>query len=149
MTARPAALLAALVLVGACRTTTTTTTTVSGTPVVTPVPAPAPAEAAPAPAGAVDPVGRWTLALSAQGQSFEVVLELVKLPAGGYGGSLSSDAFPTIPISKGILEGKRLTLTFPVPTGGDGSMFLDIDGDVAAGEWAMQGDGSKVSGKRG
>ncbi len=146
MNVRSLALLGALGLVSACKTTTATSTTITGTPVVTQVPAPA---AAPAPSGEIDPTGKWTLALSAQGQSFEVILQLVKLPDGGYGGTMSSDVFPTIPISKASLAGKRLSMTFPVPTGGDGSMYLDIDGAVAEGEWAMQGDGSRVSGKKG
>ena len=145
MTRKLGALLGALALVGACKTTRSTSTQITGTPVLVP----APVAEAPAPAGAVDPSGRWTLVLSAQGQTFEVVLELVRLPAGGYGGSLSSQAFPTIPITKGTFEGKRLSLSFPVPTGGEGTMFLDIDGSSAEGEWAMQGDGSKVSGKKG
>ncbi len=145
MHARSFALLGALAVVTACKTTTATSTLISGTPVVTPVPAPVPA----APVGELDPTGKWTLALSAQGQSFEVILQLVRLPDGGFGGTLSSDAFPTIPIAKAELVGKRLTMSFPVPTGGDGSMYLDIDGAVAEGEWAMQGDGSRVSGKKG
>ena len=108
---------------------------------------PAPA-AAPAPTGAVDPTGRWTLSLVAQGSTIEVKLEIVKTPDGGYGGTMSSDVFPTIPIAKATLAGKRLSLSFPVPTGDEGTMYLDIDGKNAEGEWAMPGMGSRVSGTR-
>lgn len=131
-------------LAGACKTTTATSTAITGTPRLEPVPA----AAAPAPAAAYDPTGKWTVGLVAQGQSMEVVLELVKLPDGTWTGTMISQAFPPIPISKATLTGKQLVATFPVPTGDMGSMTLNFDGDIAEGEWSMPGDGSKVSGKR-
>jgi hypothetical protein len=139
-------LIAALALLaGACKTTTATSTAITGTPRLEPVPA---AVAAPAPAAPYNPAGKWTVGLVAQGQSMEVVLELVKLPDGTWTGTMISQAFPPIPISKATLTGKQLVATFPVPTGDMGSMTLNFDGDVAEGEWSMPGDGSKVSGKR-
>ncbi len=134
------ALAAAVVLLGAaCTTTSSTTTSVSGTPVMTQLPVPVPPP--------LDPSGKWTIALVAQGQSMEVVMELAKV-GDGYGGTLSSEAFPPIGITKGTLTGKQLVLVFPVPTGDTGTMTVTIEGDVMTGEWSMPGDGSKVSGKR-
>ena len=144
MSIRRYTVLATLSLAAACRSAAPTTMETA------PVPAnvqPAPA-AAPAPTGAVDPTGRWTLSLVAQGSTIEVKLEIVKTPDGGYGGTMSSDVFPTIPIAKATLAGKRLSLSFPVPTGDEGTMYLDIDGKNAEGEWAMPGMGSRVSGTR-
>lgn len=139
-------LIAALALLaGACKTTTATSTAITGTPRLEPLPA---TVTAPAPAAAYDPAGKWTVGLVAQGQSMEVVLELVKLPDGTWTGTMISQAFPPIPISKATLTGKQLVATFPVPTGDVGSMTLNFDGDTAEGEWSMPGDGSKVSGKR-
>lgn len=136
-------------LAGACKTTTSTTTAITGTPRLEPVPVAAAPAPAPAPAPAFSPAGKWTIGLVAQGQSMEVLMELVKLPDGSWAGSLSSQAFPPIPISKATLTGKQLVATFPVPTGDTGTMTLNFDGDVVEGEWSMPGDGSKVSGKRG
>lgn len=131
-------------LAGACKTTTATSTAISGTPRLEPLPA----AVAPAPAVAFNPSGKWTIGLVAQGQNMEVVLELVKLADGTWTGTMISQAFPPIPISKATLTGKQLVATFPVPTGDVGSMTLNFDGDTAEGEWSMPGDGSKVSGKR-
>ncbi len=124
-------------LTTACATTSSTTTSVSGTPVLTQIPVPAP----------VDAAGKWTVALVAQGQAMEIAMDLAKV-GDGYGGTLTSDVFPPIGITKGTLTGKQLVLIFPVPTGDTGTMTVTIEGDVFSGEWSMPGDGSKVSGKR-
>lgn len=120
-----------------CKTASSTSTVISGTPVVRPVPAPP-----------YDPTGKWSLGLVAQGQSMEVLMELSKLPDGTWTGTLSSAAFPPIPISKATLTDKKMEMTFPVPTGDVGSMTVTFSGDLVEGEWSMPGDGSKVSGKK-
>jgi hypothetical protein len=144
---RIAAALAGLALVtSACKTTTATTTTVSGSPRLEPAPA---AVAAPAPApAAYSPAGRWRVGIIAQGQSMEVTLELVKLADGTWTGSIGTEQFGTIPLSKVDITDKKMVASFPVPTGDVGSMTLNFDGDNAEGEWSMPGDGSKVAGKR-
>lgn len=126
-----------VLLATACKTTASSSIVVTGTPVLRSVPAPP-----------YSPEGKWTLALVAQGQSMEVLLELAKLPDGTWSGTLTSAAFPPIPIAKATLDGKQMLATFAVPTGDTGSMTLTFDGDVVAGEWSMPGDGSKVSGKK-
>jgi hypothetical protein len=144
MSSRRFAVLATLSFAAACRSAAPTTMETVPTPAnVQPA-----AAAAPAPSGAVDPTGSWTLSLVAQGQSIEVKLEIVKTPDGGFGGTMSSDVFPTIPITKASLAGKRLSMSFPVPSGDQGTMYLDIDGKNAEGEWAMPGLGSRVSGTK-
>jgi hypothetical protein len=144
---RIAAALAGLALVtSACKTTTATTTTVSGSPRLEPAPA---AVVAPAPApAAYSPAGRWRVGIIAQGQSMEVTLELVKLADGTWTGSIGTEQFGTIPLSKVDITDKKMVASFPVPTGDVGSMTLNFDGDNAEGEWSMPGDGSKVAGKR-
>jgi hypothetical protein len=143
---RIAAALAGLALVtSACKTTTATTTAVSGSPRLEPAPA---AVAAPAPAPAYSPAGKWRVGIIAQGQSMEVSLELVKLADGTWTGSIGTEQFGTIPLSKVEITDKKMVASFPVPTGDMGSMTLTFDGDNAEGEWSMPGDGSKVAGKR-
>lgn len=68
-----------------------------------PAPTPAPAVMAPA----VNPVGRWSVALTAQGQAFDMTLELRALTGAEYGGTLTSQAFPPIPLTKATLSGTR------------------------------------------
>ncbi len=133
----PATIAALALITSACATTSATTTTVEGTPVLQPAPAPP-----------FSPAGKWSLGLVAQGQAMEVVMELSKLPDGTWTGTLSSAAFPPIPISKATLTDKKMMMTFPVPTGDSGAMTLTFNGDLVEGEWSMPGDGSKVSGKK-
>jgi hypothetical protein len=139
--------LAALSLVGACRTATTTTTTISGTPRLEPAPANVQPAPAPAPGGAFDPAGRWNLLFDIGGQGLEVVLELVKTPDGGYGGTMSSQMGNT-PITKATLAGKKLEATFTAPDGGGGTMTIEFDGTKATGTWSASGMSSTLSGTR-
>ena len=110
------------------------------------------AGAAPAPAvvaaPAVNPVGRWAVALTAQGQAFEVTLELRQLNGAEYGGGITSEMFPPIAVSKATLTGNVMRVTFVAPTGDEASMSLTFEGDTFTGEWAMPGDGSRLSGRR-
>lgn len=143
---------ASLSLLGACATSRTTTTTVTGTPrleptpvAATPAPAPAPT---PAPAaGAFDPSGRWNLVFDLGGQALEVVMELVKVPAGGYGGTLSSQ-MGNVPILSAKLDGTKMEATFTAPDGSTGSMTLTFNGTTVDGTWSASGMGSRVSGAR-
>jgi hypothetical protein len=133
-------LLALVLATTACATKSTTSPTVTGTPVLTQVPAPAPA---------FDPAGRWSVALVAQGQPLELTIELAKLEGdGNYGGTITSDVFPPMPISSAKLVGKRMVLTVPAPTGDQATLTMNFDGDLVSGDWAMPGDGGKLSGKR-
>ncbi len=148
---RPRTLIVAglALLAGACKTTTATSTRISGTPRLEPAPVVVPvAVPITTPAAVYSPAGKWTVALTAQGQTLEVVMELVKLADGTWAGTISTQQFPTMPLTTATLTGKTLVVTFPVPTGDTGTMTLHFDGDVAEGEWSMPGEGSKVTGKR-
>jgi hypothetical protein len=140
MRIRTLAVLAGAVLLStACRTTSTTSTTLSGTPVLTQVPAPAPA---------VDPVGRWSLALVAQGQNLGLTMEVERISGNDFKGTISSDMFPPMAFTNATLDGNRMVITAPSPTGDMATLDLRFNGDLIDGEWSMPGDGSKVSGKR-
>lgn len=129
-------------IAAACTTRATTSSTVTGTPRLEPVPA---AAAAPA----VDPTGRWSVALVAQGQNMELTLTLQKGEGDGvYTGNFTSDMFPPMPLTSAKLTGNKMVLTVPVPTGDMATMNLVFDGDIMTGEWSMPGDGSKLSGRR-
>jgi hypothetical protein len=110
-------------------------------------PVAAPVTPAPAAAGAFDPAGRWNLVFDIQGQNLAVTMELVKTPDGSWAGSLGSE-MGTVAISKATLDGKKMSVTFAAPGGGDGSMLLLFDGNSVTGEWSAGGMGSKLSGSR-
>lgn len=131
-----AVLAGAVLLSTACRTTSSTATTVTGTPVLTQV------------APAVNPVGRWSLALVAQGQNLGLTMDVERISGNDYKGTLTSDAFPPMAFTKATLDGNRMVITAPAPTGEMATLDLRFNGDIIDGEWSMPGDGSKVSGRR-
>ena len=146
-------LLPLALLLTACQTSRSTSTTITGTPELRPAPAPAattipatPAVAA-APA-AVQPAGKWLITLTAQGSPMDVQVELIRLDDGSWTGTVTSAAFPPFPVSKAVLTGNRMVATLAIPTGDTATMTLEFDGDSVTGEWAMPGDGSRLSGKR-
>jgi hypothetical protein len=138
-------LLPIALLLTACQTSRSTSTTITGTPELRPAPAPAAATAAPA---AVQPAGKWLITLSAQGSPMDVQVELVRLEDGSWTGTVTSAAFPPFPVSKAVLTGNKMVATLAIPTGDTATMTLEFDGDTVTGEWAMPGDGSRLSGKR-
>jgi hypothetical protein len=132
--------LAALATLSLAATACSSASTASPTPGA----APAPAVMAPV----VNPVGRWSMALTAQGQAFDMTLELRVLNGAEYGGTITSQAFPPIPLTKATLSGNSMRMTLVAPTGDEATMTIVFDGDTFSGEWSMPGDGSRVSGRR-
>jgi hypothetical protein len=112
--------------------------------------APAPAAAMPAPPAPalVNPVGRWTVALTAQGQAFDMVMELRAVEGNEFTGAIMSQAFGQIPISKATRTGNSMVIKIAVPTGDEGTINITFEGDTFSGDWSMPGDGSRVSGRR-
>lgn len=111
-------------------------------PAAAPAPTPAPAVVA------VDPAGRWSVSLVAQGQIFDFVMDLTRTGDGLYGGAVTSQAFPTMAINGAVLTGNRLRFSVVAPTGDNATFDLVIEGDTFTGDWAMPGDGSRVNGRR-
>lgn len=135
------ALMGVLSLAAACAPATVATT-----PAPAPAAAPA-AVAAPAPAAA-NPVGRWTVALMAQGQAFDFVMELRHVSGDDYTGQVTSQAFPPMGINSAKRSGNAMVIKVTAPTGDEATFNVVIEGDVLSGEWSMPGDGSRVSGRR-
>ncbi|MBX3173648.1 MAG: hypothetical protein KF709_04505 [Gemmatimonadaceae bacterium] len=133
---RSALALAALVALGACAK--------SSTAPAAPAPMATPAAAMPA----VNPAGRWSVALTAQGQPFDFVMELRQISGAEYGGVVSSQMFPPMNINKATLTGNRMKVSVTAPTGDAASFDIVFEGDTFSGDWSMPGDGSKVSGRR-
>ena len=92
--------------------------------------------------------GKWNVALTAQGQAFEFVMELRPTMGNEFGGVVTSQMFPPMNINKATLVGNVMKLTLTTPTGDEGTFNLIFSGDTFSGDWSMPGDGSRVSGKR-
>ncbi len=134
-----------------------TTACASAPAATTPAPAPAAAAATPAPAAAaparaatapVNVVGRWTVALTAQGQAFDFLMDLRHVSGDDYAGQITSQAFPPMPINSAKRSGNQMVIKITAPTGDEATITVVFEGDVLSGEWSMPGDGSRVSGRR-
>ncbi len=139
------ALAAMLTLASACKSATPAP---SSTPAPMPAPAPAPAPAAAPTAATVDPTGKWSVALTAQGQAFDFVMELRRIGGAEYGGVVTSQAFPPMNVNKATLSGNTMKLTVTAPTGDEATFNIVFEGNVLTGDWSMPGDGSRLSGRR-
>ncbi|MBX3132054.1 MAG: hypothetical protein KF689_01550 [Gemmatimonadaceae bacterium] len=143
MRIRLAATLAGLALASTACASSSSTPAASA-----PAPAAAPAAVAqPAPA-AVNPVGRWTIALTAQGQAFDFVMDLRHVSGDDYSGVISSQAFPPMSTNSAKRSGNSMIIKVTAPTGDEATFNIIFEGDVLSGEWSMPGDGSRVSGRR-
>jgi hypothetical protein len=105
--------------------------------------------AAPAPAVvAAQPAGKWSVALIAQGQALEFTMDLRHAGGEQYAGTVSSQMFPPMNINRATLTGNRMKVYVTAPTGDEATFDIVFTGDTFTGDWAMPGDGSRVSGKR-
>lgn len=136
-------LLAALALLVAGRTAAAQSDPAKPTtPATPPAPATAPATAN------VDPVGSYNVNLTAQGNNMAVLAKIEKKADGGFTGSVSSDAFPPLPITSVKVAGSKITLTLTAPDGSEATIYMELKGDEISGEWSMPNDGSKIWGKK-
>lgn len=96
----------------------------------------------------VNPVGRWAVALTAQGRAFEMVMDLRAVEGDEFTGVITSQAFPPIPINKATRTGNAMRISITAPTGDEATINITFQVDTFSGDWAMPGDGSRVSGRR-
>lgn len=138
--------LAVLVLLAAC-------SSASPTPAPTPAPAApvaaraaAPA-AAPAPAPtAVNAVGSYTFATDVNGTPVAGTLVITRTN-GAWGGKMTSDVFPELPVTAVTTEGKTMKVTAETPNGSV-VIVMTFAGDDYTGTWELGGQQGAVSGKR-
>jgi hypothetical protein len=110
---------------------------------------PAAARAQDAPKPALDPVGKYAVQAVVQGQAadFEMIVE--KKEDGSYTGSLSNPNFGTSIIASLKVEGRTVKMVLSTPQGTEATVECTIAEDgTLDGNWAMQGDGGKITGKK-
>jgi hypothetical protein len=112
-----------------------------------------PDKPAPAPAKAdstkdIDPVGTYTLYITAQGNSMTTTTRIDKKADGTFGGTLSADGIPPLPVNWVTVTGKTVKMGITSPDGGEAIMELLVSGEDITGSWSMAGDGSKLTGKK-
>ncbi len=103
------------------------------------------------PAGpAIDPVGKYSVSAVVQGQAadFEMVVE--KKDDGSFTGTLSNPNFGTSIITSLKVEGRIMKIVLATPQGVDAVAELTLNTDnTIDGSWSMQGDGGRMTGKKG
>ena len=103
---------------------------------------------APPPVADIDPVGSYAVNLTAQGNPITVNAKIEKRPDGTYGGIVTSDVAPPLPITSVRVKGKTMRVAVNGPDGVEAILNLSLDGDLVSGDWKMGSDGSAVSGKK-
>jgi len=115
---------------------------------VAPAAARAQADAKPA-SPAIDPVGKYTVSAVVQGQAADFDMVVEKKEDGSFGGTLSNPAYGTSTISSLKIDGRTIKLVLATPQGVEAVMELTVAADNSIdGNWSMQGDGGKVTGKK-
>lgn len=96
----------------------------------------------------VDPVGMYDVNLTAQGNPMAVNARIEKKADGTWGGQVTGDAIPPLPIKSVTVAGNSVKLVVTAPDGGDAFISMILVGDDVTGDWSMTGDGSTITGKR-
>jgi len=109
---------------------------------------PAPAPAASDSTKSIDPVGTYTLYITAQGNAMTTTTRIEKKADGTYGGTLTADGIPPLAVNWVTVTGKNVKMGVTAPDGGEAIMDLVVTGDDITGSWSMSGDGSKLTGKK-
>jgi len=115
---------------------------------VLPVAVRAQSEAKPA-APALDPVGKYVVQAVVQGQTADFDMVIEKKDDGTYTGSLSNPNLGTSTIVSLKVEGRTVKMILATPQGTEAAAECTVAEDgTLDGQWSMQGDGGKLTGKK-
>lgn len=110
-----------------------------------------PAPAAPAAKDStkdVDPVGTYTVYLTAQGNAMTTTTRIDKKADGTYTGTVNGDGIPPLPVNSVTVTGNHVKLSVTAPDGSEAIIEMIVKGDDITGSWSMANDGSAISGKK-
>lgn len=115
----------------------------------TPPPAPTtPAATATDTTKDIDPVGTYTVYLTAQGNAMTTSTRIDKRPDGTYTGTVSGDGIPPLPVTSVTVTGNKVRVSLTAPDGGEAIIEMVVKGDDITGQWSMANDGSTITGKK-
>ena len=138
---------------GACASPSTSAAVAPPSPQLAPAtPAPAPSTpSAAAPSSTVtdiDPVGTYSVNLTAQGNPLTVTAKIERRADGSFGGAVTSDVTPPLAINSVRVSGNTMRVSVAGPNGEEAILNLRLDGAQLSGDWVMGNDGSPVSGRK-
>lgn len=94
-----------------------------------------------------DPIGKYTMTITDDGEEVDAIMEIIGEP-GGYSGTISVTTRPTVDISTVTATADQMTITAVIPNGVV-VIRLRVDGDSVSGDWSLRGDGGTVNGLKG
>ena len=98
---------------------------------------------------AADVAGLYTINFSTQGSPMTLTLRIDKKEGGGYGGQMTGESLPPLPITSIKVSGNSVKITFTAPDNTEGTIgFVLASDNTITGDWLMTGDGSKITGKK-
>ena len=99
--------------------------------------------------GDVNPVGTYSLQITAQGNPMVIRAVVEKHEDGTFGGTVTGESFPPLTIKSVVVAARNVKLTVVSPDGSDAMVDITIDeNNDVTGQWSMAGDGSAVTGKK-
>jgi hypothetical protein len=96
----------------------------------------------------IDPVGTYTVYLTAGGNAMTTTTRIDKKADGSYTGTVNGDGLPPLPVNSVTVTGNRVKLSVTAPDGSEAIIDMTIKGDDITGQWSMANDGSTISGKK-
>ena len=111
-------------------------------------PPPAPTPAATDSTKDVDPVGTYTVYLTAQGNAMTTTTRIDKKADGTYTGTVNGDGIPQLPVNSVTVTGNHVKLSVTAPDGSEAIIDMIVKGDDITGSWSMANDGSAITGKK-
>ena len=96
----------------------------------------------------IDPVGTYTAYLTAGGNAMTTVTTIEKRADGTYGGTVTGDGIPPLPVNSVTVTKNKIHLSISAPDGSEALIDMWITGDDITGSWSMAGDGSSLTGKK-
>lgn len=100
-------------------------------------------------APALDPVGKYAVQAVVQGQAADFDMVIEKKDDGTYTGSLSNPNLGTSTIVSLKVEGRTVKMVLATPQGTEAAAECTVAEDgTLDGQWSMQGDGGKLTGKK-
>jgi len=97
----------------------------------------------------IDPVGTYTVYLTAQGNALTTTTRIDKKEGGGWTGTVNGDGIPPLPVTSVTVAKNMVRVSLTAPDGSEAIIEMVVNGEDITGQWSMANDGSKITGKKG
>jgi hypothetical protein len=96
----------------------------------------------------IDPVGTYTVYLTAQGNAMTTTTRIEKKDDGTYTGTVNGDGIPPLPVTSVTVTKNKVRLSLTAPDGSEAIIEMIVKGEDITGQWWMANDGSTITGKK-